>query len=96
MIRAFAIRTASVLLGRFFGYGVLFCAPAVGIIGSSGVAAIEPCATGCTLMGPGDVGLLFGIIDNARLPSSFDARECPRLAQTGTLLGAGSRKWLSF
>ena len=74
MIRAFAIRTASALVGRFFGYGVFSCPPAAGIMGSSGVGAIEPCATGCMLMGPGDVGLLFGIMNNARVPHWFDAR----------------------
>jgi hypothetical protein len=77
MIRAFAIRTASVLGDRFSGSGVLVSAPAVsapalGIKGSTGVAAVELCSTGCTLMGPGDVGLLFGIMDNSRRPAWFD------------------------
>ena len=71
MMRAFAIRTASVLVGRCFGTGAFVCAPAAGIMGSSGVAAIEPCSKGCTLMGPGDVGLRFGIINNARVPRWF-------------------------
>jgi hypothetical protein len=78
MILAFAIRTASLLVGRFFGYGVFCCPPAAGIMGSNGVGAIDPCAAGCTLMGPGDVGLLFGITDNACVPSLFDARTRPR------------------
>jgi hypothetical protein len=47
-------------------------------MGSNGVDAIEPCATGCILMGPGDVGLLFGITDNACVPSLFEARTRPR------------------
>ena len=73
MIRAFATRTASVRVDRCFGYGVFSCPPGVGIMGSNGVAAIEPCAPGCTLMGPGDVGLRFGIMNNACVPSLFDA-----------------------
>jgi hypothetical protein len=74
MILAFATRIASALDDGFFGSGVLVSAPAVGIM-SNCVGAIEPCSTGCTLMGPVEVGLLFGIMDNSRLPSSFGARE---------------------
>jgi hypothetical protein len=74
MILALAAWTASVLVGCFFRCGVFVSAPAAGIIGSNGVAAIEPCSTGCTLIGPADVGLRFGIMDNALLPHSFDAR----------------------
>jgi hypothetical protein len=75
MILAFATRTASVLVGGFSGSGVFVSAPAVGIMGSSGVGIVEPCSRGCTFMGPVDVGLLLGIMDNSRLPSSFDARK---------------------
>jgi hypothetical protein len=47
------------------------CPPAVGIMGSSGVGAIEPCSTGCMFIGPGDVGLRLGILDNSQMQSSF-------------------------
>jgi len=85
IIFAFAIRTASILGDRCFGTGIFASALAVGII-SNCVGAIERWAIGCTLMGPGDVGLRLGIMDNSRLPSSFDAlksckpvelRRCP-------------------
>jgi hypothetical protein len=69
MIRAFAIRTASVLGDRFFERGV--SAPVVGSIPNC-VGAIEPCWTGCTLMGPVGVDFLPGITDNSQLSSSFD------------------------
>jgi hypothetical protein len=78
MIRAFATRTASVLGDGFFGSGVLVSAVVVGIM-SSCVGAIEPCATGCTLMGPGDVGLRLGILDNSQMRSSFTALEPAQL-----------------
>ncbi|MEA2899035.1 MAG: hypothetical protein QOJ84_4650 [Bradyrhizobium sp.] len=70
MILAFAIRTASVRGDRFFDSGVLVSAPGVGIM-SNCVGAIEPCSTGCMFIGPGDVGLLFGILDNSQMQSSF-------------------------
>jgi hypothetical protein len=73
MIRAFAIRTASVLGDRFFTGGVSVSAAAVGIMRDC-MGAIEPCSTGCMFIGPGDVGLLLGIMDNAFPASSFDAR----------------------
>ena len=60
MILAFAIRTASIRGDRFFDGGVFVSASAVGIM-RNGVGAIELCAVGCTLIGPVDVGLLFGI-----------------------------------
>jgi hypothetical protein len=69
MIRALAMRTASVLGDGFFGRCV--SAPAVGSMLNC-VGAIEPCWTGCTLMGPLDVGFFAGITDNARHSSSFD------------------------
>jgi hypothetical protein len=69
MIRAFAMRTASILGDGFFGRCV--SAPAVGSIPNC-VGAIEPCWTGCTLMGPVRVDLFPGITDNAQLSSSFD------------------------
>lgn len=72
IILAFAIRTASVLGDRFFGSGVV-SAPAVGIV-SSCIGMIESCATGCTLIGPGDVGLRLGIMDNSHVPRWFDTR----------------------
>ena len=68
MIRALAMRTASVL-GDFFGGWV--SAPAVGCMLNC-VGAIEPCWSGCTLIGPVSVCLLLGITDNAQLSSSFD------------------------
>jgi hypothetical protein len=68
MIRALAIRTASVLGDCFFG--VVVSASAVGIMLNC-VGAVEPCWMGCTLIGPADVGLLLGIIDNAHLSRSF-------------------------
>jgi hypothetical protein len=64
MIRAFAIWTASALGDRFFDSGVLVSAPTVGIMHNC-VGAIEPCAPGCTFIGPGDVGLRLGMMDNA-------------------------------
>jgi hypothetical protein len=77
MIRAFAIRTASALGDRFVESCVLVSAPVVGIM-SNCVGASELCAPGCTLMGPVDVGLLFGIMDNACVPGLFDARKNAR------------------
>jgi hypothetical protein len=74
IILAFAIRTASVLGDRFFASDVFVSASAVGIM-SNCVGAIEPFSTGCMLMGPVDVGLLLGIMDNAQIQSSFDARK---------------------
>jgi hypothetical protein len=73
MIRAFATRTASLLGDRFFGSGAVVSVPAVGIM-SDCVDAIESCVTGCRVMVPADVGLRFGIQDNARLQSSFNAQ----------------------
>jgi hypothetical protein len=71
IIRAFAIRTASALGVCFFDSRVFVSVSAVGIMRNC-MAAIEPCSTGCTLMGPVDVDLFLGIIDNALLPRSFD------------------------
>jgi hypothetical protein len=71
MIRAFAIWTACALGDGFFD-SVFVSATVVGIM-SNCVAAIEPCAPGCTLMGPADVGLRFGMTDNAQMQSSFTA-----------------------
>jgi hypothetical protein len=73
MIRAFAIRTASVLGVCFFECGGCVSAPAVGSMRNC-VGAIEPCWTGCMLIGPVGVDLRFGIADNAQLLSSFDGR----------------------
>ena len=66
MIRAFAIRTASVLGVCFFEGGSFVSVPAVGIMLNC-VGAIELCWNGCTFMGPADVGLRLGITDNALL-----------------------------
>jgi hypothetical protein len=71
MIRAFAMRTASVLGDGFFGRVGCVSAPAVGSM-RNWVAAIEPCWKGCTLIGPVDVGLFLRITDNSHLSSSFD------------------------
>jgi hypothetical protein len=90
MIRALATRTASALEDGFFGSGV-FASPAVGIMVDC-VAAIEPWPTGCTLIGPVDVGLLSGIMDNARRPNSFDARKRPGCrSRSPTLLAEPGR-----
>jgi hypothetical protein len=64
-IRALATRTASVRDDCFFGSGGGVSAPVVGIMRNC-AGAIEPCSTGCMLIGPGGVGWLFGIIDNTR------------------------------
>ncbi len=87
MILALAIRTASVLGDCFFGGRGGVSAPAVGIM-SNCVGAIEPCATGCMVIGPVDAAVLLGIIDNARAPSSFDAgnRRTPRVTTAGYFL----------
>lgn len=60
MIRAFAIRTASVLGVCCFECSGCVSAPAVGSMRNC-EGAIEPCRTGCTLMGPVGVDLLLGI-----------------------------------
>jgi hypothetical protein len=75
MILAFATRTACAL-GAGFLERVLVSATVVGII-SNCVGACEPSAAGCTLMGPGDVGLRLGILDNARLASWFGVGKAP-------------------
>jgi hypothetical protein len=89
VIRAFAIRTASDLGDCFFGSGVLVSAAVAGLMRNC-VAAVEPCATGCTLIGPADVGLRFGIMDNARTPGWFDEprRGRPRPADLKHIQGA--------
>jgi hypothetical protein len=68
VIRAFAMRTASVLGDGFFGRWI--SAPAVGSMPNC-VGAIEPCWTGCMLIGPVRGGLFPGITDNAWHVSSF-------------------------
>lgn len=77
IILAFATWTASVLVGGFFGCGIFIGFPAIGIMGSNCVGAIELCTTGCTLMGPDDVGLRLGIRDNSRMQRSFTAPKTP-------------------
>src|SRR6266481_6340390 len=64
VIPALAARTASILVGCCFGCGVFAAFPTVGIIGSPCVG-IEPRSTGCIVIGPGDVGLLLGILNTA-------------------------------
>lgn len=68
VIRAFAMRTASVLGDGFFG---CVSAPPVGRMRNC-VGAIEPCWAGCVLIGPVRVDLFPGITDNAQHSSSFD------------------------
>ena len=63
LIFAFAIRTASArvncLIETFFGFLLVSAA-----IGCDFINVIEPCATGCTLMGPVNGGFGRGMIDN--------------------------------
>ena len=84
MIRALAMRTASVLGDGFFGRDGCGSAPAVGSMRNC-VGAIEPCWAGCTLIGPVDVGLFPGITDNAWLSSSFDGF----VKSTSSVIGVG-------
>jgi hypothetical protein len=60
VILAFAVRTASVLVGICSGCGAFVTLPTVGIIG---VVRIQARATGCVLIGP-VVGLILGMLDN--------------------------------
>src|SRR5260370_22376507 len=62
VIFAFAVRTASVRVGCFFGSGAFIAFPTVGIIGNACVGVVAPRLTGCVLMGPVGVGLLLGMI----------------------------------
>lgn len=89
MILALATRTACALGDGFFER-VFVCAPVVGIM-SSCVGAIEPCATGCTLMGSVDVGLRLGIMDNSQMQSSFTALKGPSRGWTNLR----ARSWSS-
>jgi hypothetical protein len=84
MIRAFAMRTASVLGDRFSKSGV--SSPAVGIM-SSCVGAIELCGAGCTLIGPADVSLRLSILDNSQMQSLFTALQRPGVGQTPRVSG---------
>jgi hypothetical protein len=70
VILAFAVRTASVLIGICSGCGAFVTHPTVGIIG---VVRIQARATGCVLIGP-VVGLILGMLDNSFLPSSFKTK----------------------
>ena len=67
MILAFAVRTASVLVGICSGCGAFVTLPTVGIIG---VVKIQARDMGCVLIGP-VVGLILGMLDNSVLPGSF-------------------------
>jgi hypothetical protein len=44
----------------FFGCGVLFCSPTIGILGGTCVGIVETFSTGCVLIGPVGVGLISG------------------------------------
>ena len=70
MILAFAVRTASVLVGICSGCGAFVTLPTVGIIG---VVRIRTRATGCVLIGP-VAGLILGMLDNSFLPGSFKTK----------------------
>jgi len=70
VILAFAVRTASVLVGICSGCGAFVTLPTVGIIG---VVKIQARDMGCVLIGP-VVGLILGILDNSFLPSSFKTK----------------------
>jgi hypothetical protein len=59
-IFAFAARSTSDLIGCFFGCGVLFCSPTIGILGGTCIGIVETFLTGCVLIGPVGVGLLSG------------------------------------
>jgi hypothetical protein len=83
IILAFAIWTASALVGRFFGSGVFVSPPPVGIMGSTCVGAIELCATGCMFIGPVDAGLRLGILDNSQMQSSFNVLKSPSRVGSG-------------
>lgn len=83
MILAFAIRTASERVAGLFGWGVFVGFPPIGIMGSNCMAANELCAPGCMLMGPVDVGLRLGIMDNSHVQSWFTALSKARPARTG-------------
>jgi hypothetical protein len=68
---AFAARTASILIDRFLGDAFFGLLPVVGIIGCNGVALVEPCSAGCTLIGPVNGDLRRRIIDNAPRSALF-------------------------
>jgi hypothetical protein len=70
IILAFAARTASILIDRFLGDAVFGLLPVVGI-GCNGVGLVEPCSTGCMLMGPVNGDLRRGIIDNTPRSALF-------------------------
>jgi hypothetical protein len=77
VILAFATRTASVLVGCFFGCGVFLCSPVGGIIGSTGVGIVAPFSIGCVLIGPVGVGLLLGILNTASRSDRIDVEGGP-------------------
>jgi hypothetical protein len=70
VILAFAVRTASVLVGICSCWGAFVTLPTVGSIG---VVRIQARAMGCVLIGP-VVGLILGMLDNSFLPSSFKTK----------------------
>src|SRR5271165_4285086 len=77
VLLALAARTASVLVGRCFGRGVFAAFPAVGIIGSPCVGAIEPRSRGCIVIGPADFGLFLGILNTASGSVTIDVEGRP-------------------
>jgi hypothetical protein len=68
---AFAMRTASVLVGFCFSF-VHFCElPIAGFIGCIGIGIVEVLPTGWVFIGP-VIDLLLGIVDNSAKPSWFE------------------------
>jgi hypothetical protein len=95
VIFAFAARTASVLVGCFFGCGAFNAFPAAGIIGNACVGMTEPRLRGCVVMGPVGADLFLAIPDNALPPGSFDGlavahpKKPKRLVPSPALWSAG-------
>ena len=72
VISALAARTASALVDRCFGSGVLFT-PTAGSVGRTWVGNIERRSIGCVFIGP-VAGLFLGILENAfQLCETFSA-----------------------
>ena len=74
LISAFAARCASALVDGFFG--VVFAALlSAGIMGGDWTGLIDRCSTGCTVIGPVNIGLSRDMLDNAVLPNLFESGE---------------------
>lgn len=71
LIFAFAMRTASALVDCFLEalFGLLFVSD---VIGRDCINVIEPCSTGCTLMGPVNGGFGRGMANNALRANWFN------------------------